>query len=51
MLREFTKSVDWLKLFGDSLMEHFAKHAVQACFKSSCKVVTNIVMESSFSLL
>ena len=31
MLREFIKNVDWLKLFGDSLMEHFAKHNVQAC--------------------
>ena len=51
MLREFIKNVDWLKLFGDSLMEHFAKHVIQACFKSSCIVVTNSAMESSFSQL
>ena len=32
----------------DTLMEHFAKHVIQACFKSSCIVVTNNAMESSF---
>ena len=51
MLREFIKNVDLLKLFRDSLMEHFAKHVVQACFKSSCIVVTKGAMESSFSKL
>ena len=45
------QNVDWLKQFGDSLMEHFAKHVVHACFKSSCIVVTNGAMESSFSQL
>ena len=37
------------KLLGDSLMEHFAKHYIQAWFKRSYTVVTNNVMESSFS--
>ena len=51
MLSEFIKNVDWLNLFGDSLMEHFAKLIAQACFKSSCIVVTNSAKESSFSQL
>jgi hypothetical protein len=51
MLREFIKNVDWLKLFRDTLMEHITKHVVQACFKSSCIVVTTSAMESSFSQL
>ena len=49
MLRDCIKNVDQLKLFGDSLIEHFAKHVVQACFKNSCTVVTSGVMGSSFS--
>ena len=35
MQREFIKNVDWLKLYGDSLMEHDAKHANQAFFKTN----------------
>ena len=35
----------------ESLMEDFSKYAVPACFKSSCIVVTNSAMESSFSQL
>ena len=33
MLREFIQNVDWLKVFGDSLIELFAKHVVQSLFK------------------
>ena len=52
MLRKLVfKNVNWLKLCGDSSKEHFAKHVIQACFKSSCIVVTNGAMESSFSQL
>jgi hypothetical protein len=51
LLRVLTKNVDWLKLFGDSLMEHFAKHIAQACFRSSCTVDTDGAMKLSFSML
>ena len=33
----------------ESLMEHFAKHVVQACFKNSCTVYTSSVVEWSFN--
>ena len=43
------KNVDELRLFGDSLMEHFAKQVGQASFKNLSTVVTNSAMESSFN--
>jgi DDE superfamily endonuclease len=33
MLREFIKNVDWLKLFGDSLMKHFANTCCPSLFQ------------------
>jgi hypothetical protein len=51
MLRKFIKNVDWLKLLGNSLMEHFGKHDVHTCLQNSCTVITNGAMESSFSQL
>ena len=44
-------SVDWLKLFGDLLIELCKRHVAQAAFKSSCTVGINTVMVSSFNRL
>lgn len=49
--REFIKHVDWKKLFWDSLMNNFGKHAIQACFKISCTAITSDTRESSFCQL
>ena len=49
MLRECIKNVGGVKLYGDSLLEHSAKHVGQACFKNSCTVVTSSAMESSLN--
>ena len=49
MLRECIKNVGGVKLYGDSLLEHSAKHVGQACFKNSCTVVTSSAMELSFN--